>query len=197
MCVCVCVCFPILIFCSHLAQCQIRNFNETGNVMVSEFGLFLWGRARRRRVSVSCVSACVSSLPIYVRMHIAMFWLLYSLVDFFLNWLFFIADVSHCYCLAQRDSAFYLIKNSLRDSWKRESFHWPNNLCGIPRSRVAMDLSLEKSLQGAGLGKGDMEDKLLPMQQVPPLHVPGVWARVVWKTGWCPCCRSPLSMSLV
>ena len=31
-----------------------------------------------------------------------------------------------------------------------------------------MDLSLEKSLQGAGLGKGDMEDKLLPMQQVPP-----------------------------
>ena len=27
-----------------------------------------------------------------------------------------------------------------------------------------------KSLQGAGLGKGDMEHKLLPMQQVPPLH---------------------------
>ena len=31
-----------------------------------------------------------------------------------------------------------------------------------------------KSLQGTGMGKGDMEDKLLPMQQVPPLHVPEV-----------------------
>ena len=34
-----------------------------------------------------------------------------------------------------------------------------------------MDLRLEKSLQAAGLGKGDIEDKMLPMQQVPPLHV--------------------------
>ena len=37
-----------------------------------------------------------------------------------------------------------------------------------------MDLHLEKSLQGSGLGKGDMEDKLLSMQQVPPLHVTDV-----------------------
>ena len=37
-----------------------------------------------------------------------------------------------------------------------------------------MDLRLEKSLQGASLGKVDMEDKLLPMQQVPPVHVPDV-----------------------
>ena len=46
-----------------------------------------------------------------------------------------------------------------------------------------MDLRLEKllcrrfatpregPLQGAGRGKGDMEDKSLPMQQVPQLHV--------------------------
>ena len=34
-----------------------------------------------------------------------------------------------------------------------------------------MDQDLEKPLQGAGLGKGDIEDKLLPMQQVLPLHV--------------------------
>ena len=38
-----------------------------------------------------------------------------------------------------------------------------------------MDLGLVKSLQGAGLGKGDMEDNLLlSMQQVPPLHLTGV-----------------------
>ena len=31
--------------------------------------------------------------------------------------------------------------------------------------------ALEGPLQDAGLSKGDVEDKLLPMQQVPPLHV--------------------------
>ena len=42
-----------------------------------------------------------------------------------------------------------------------------------------------KSLQGASLGKGDMEDKLLPMQQVPPLHV----ADVIQEKG-----KSPYSL---
>ena len=37
-----------------------------------------------------------------------------------------------------------------------------------------MDLRLKKPLQGGGPGKGDMEDKLLPMQQIPPLHVTDV-----------------------
>ena len=56
-----------------------------------------------------------------------------------------------------------------------------NLFCGTHRSRVAIDLRLEQSLPGAGLGKGDMEDKLLPMQQVPlstslrsPLYVTDV-----------------------
>ena len=31
------------------------------------------------------------------------------------------------------------------------------------------------SSQGAGLDKGDTADKLLPMQQVPPLHVTDVY----------------------
>ena len=31
-----------------------------------------------------------------------------------------------------------------------------------------MDLRLEKSLKGSGLDKGDMEDRLLPTQQVSP-----------------------------
>ena len=42
-----------------------------------------------------------------------------------------------------------------------------NLFCGTHRSRVAIDLRLEQSLPG----KGDIKDKLLPMQQVPPLHV--------------------------
>ena len=42
-----------------------------------------------------------------------------------------------------------------------------------------MDLQPEESrfqctLQGAGLGKGDKGDELLPMQRVPPLHVTDV-----------------------
>ena len=57
--------------------------------------------------------------------------------------------------------------------------------------------ALEDPFQGADLGKGGMEDKLLPMQQVPPVHIPDVWARVIWKTSCCPCSRFPLSTSLM
>ena len=44
-----------------------------------------------------------------------------------------------------------------------------DDVCGIRRSRMAMDLYFEKSLEGSGLSKG--EDKLLSMQEVPLLHV--------------------------
>ena len=62
--------------------------------------------------------------------------------------------------------------------------------CGIHQSWVAIDLHLEKSLHGAGLGKGDMEDKLLSMQQVPPsmlLMQSKGKARV--HTAWHQCCH--------
>ena len=41
VCVCVWGGLPIQMFCSNLAQCQIANFNENGNAMVSQFCLFL------------------------------------------------------------------------------------------------------------------------------------------------------------
>ena len=49
---------------------------------------------------------------------------------------------------------------------------------------MAIDLRLEKS-PGRKPGQGDMEDKLLPMQQVPPLHV----ADVIQEKG-----KSPYSL---
>ena len=51
-----------------------------------------------------------------------------------------------------------------------------------------MDLRLDKSLQGAGLGKGDMEDRLLPMKQVLPLHV----TDVIQEKGKSPYSRAPM-----
>ena len=45
-------------------------------------------------------------------------------------------------------------------------------VCGKRWSQVAMDLHLEKSLKGSGLDMGDMEDRLLPSQQVPPTPPP-------------------------
>ena len=74
------------------------------------------------------------------------------------------------------------------------------SVCGIRRSRVAMDLRLEKSLKGSGLGMGDTEDRLLPMQQVPPapltpLHVTDVIlgkarAHAVWHQYHCRSCQN-------
>ena len=71
------------------------------------------------------------------------------------------------------------------------------SVCGKCWSQVAMDLHLEKSLKGSGLGMDDTDDGLLPIQQVPPppFHVTDVIqgkarAHAVWHQYHCLSCQN-------